>query len=58
LTYLGYYAFSNPNPSSWYGKVGKKENLWPNEEAALDAGAIELTDVHGNFIRWFSWGFI
>lgn len=58
MAYLGYYTFSNPNKEAWYGIVNKKENLWPSEEDALEVGANRLSNVHGNFVRWFFWGFI
>ncbi len=56
MVYLGKYAYGNPNSEAWYGVANGAEGLYASEAAGTAAGASELSDVHGHFVAWFTWG--
>ena len=57
LTYLGKYAYGNPNGEAWYGVVNTTPTLLPTEAALTALGATDVVDVHSRFVAWFLWGF-
>ena len=51
--FLGKFAFANPNNAAYYGvDAAGAETLSATQNTAGD-----LTDVHGDFVTWFTWGF-
>ena len=58
ISFLGKYAFANPDAEAWYGTVGGQEDLFPTQAAGDLLKAGDMTDIHGKFVTWFLWGFI
>lgn len=58
LVFLGKFAFNNPDADAFYGTVAGQAGLWSTEAFATTAGATDISDVHGNMISWFLWGFM
>ena len=54
--YLGKYAYGNPDLPAWYGIEDGAETLKSTAED-FSADALDVTDVHGKFVAWFTWGF-
>jgi hypothetical protein len=52
--FLGKYAFANPNSACFYGTdaAGAESITGVNNAEGT------LTDVHGDFVTWFTWGFV
>jgi hypothetical protein len=60
MVFLGKFAFSNPDADCIYGELAGVADLYTTEAAATTAGvtADSISDVHGNMVAWFLWGFI
>ena len=58
IVYYGIFAFANPDSAAWYGDVMGKPGLYESEQAAIEAQASNITNVHAKFRFWFLWGFI
>ena len=53
------FAFNNPDRAAWYGiSANDTDKLFPDEEAARNAGVKDLTDIHQRIVNWFLFGFI
>ena len=53
IVFLGIFAFANPNNAAFYGvDTAGVETLYATQNPTGD-----LTDVHGDFVTWFTWGF-
>ena len=62
LTYLGIYAFRNPDADNcWY--IKGLDDVYADKYDALDAAheagltRITLIDIHLRAVKWFTWGF-
>lgn len=62
MVYLGIFAFANPDPNAWYGRLGDDPTstgaLFINKEAGIVQGAAEMINIHRHFENWFLWGFL
>lgn len=63
MVYLGIFAFANPDPKAWYGRLSDDEPsstgaLYATKEAGLALGATELINIHRQYENWFLWGFL
>ena len=56
IVYLGKYSFDNPNLPAWYVESGATSTLVGTAPAAT-VDAATVTDVHANFVMWFTWMF-
>ena len=57
LTFLGKYAYNNPDGPAWYGNIAGQGTLTPTEADLIAQGATDIVDVHSRFVAWFLWGF-
>merc|ERR1712060_294294 len=56
---LAVYAFNNPDAPAWHGYItAEQHSLYPSEEAAVAGGAKDVTNYHGKYVSWFTWGFV
>ena len=55
-TFLGIYAYNNPDQQAWYGIVDGKQQLFADPSEA--GSNMDLVDIHSRFQTWFHWGFI
>ena len=60
ITYLGIYAFNNPDPKACYFIEGNEVGYATKVEAIVAAGLaadIEPVNVHDVYVGWFAWMF-
>ena len=61
---LGLYAFKNPDNDGWYATVPAVDDQGDAYQApgmydseSIPEDAIDVSNVHSNFVTWFMWGF-
>ena len=62
VTFLGIYAFNNPDPVAVYAEVDNEVGMYSYEklDQFLESGkeVDAFVDVHFRFRIWFTWGFV